>query len=142
MKVGEIRVKFFEMSELLNIFKQKGIDNTELNYLILDNFEILEKENDKIQKTINPRLIELENLIEKKSKETSTQHKNAILLLSFDEQQEYKVLEEKIQKDFEIERKISLVEIKESIVRSTKGIPINALVILKFFSKQSNWKSK
>jgi len=140
MKIGEIRVKFFEISSLMTIFSAKGIDNTELNCLILDNFEILEKENNKIQKTINPRLIELENIIQEKGKEVNAQHDDSILLLSLDEQKEYKILQAKLQKDFEIERKISLVEIKESIVRSTKGIPMNSLITLKFFSQPNNWK--
>lgn len=140
MKIGDIRVKFFEIRNLMTIFSAKGIDNTELNCLILDNFEILEKENNKIQKTINPRLIELENIIQEKGKKVNAQYDDSILLLSLDEQKEYKILNAKLQKDFEIERKISLVEIKESIVRSTKGIPMNSLITLKFFSQPNNWK--
>ena len=140
MKIGEIRSKFFEISNLMNIFNLKGIDNTELNCLILDNFEILEKENNKIQKTISPRLIEFENKFVEMNKENQISRDNAILLLSLEEQNEFKVLNEKLQSDFEIERKISLVEIKESIVRSTKGIPMNALITLKYFSQEKNWK--
>jgi hypothetical protein len=140
MKIGEIRSKFFEISNLMNIFNSKGIDNTELNCLILDNFEILEKENNKIQKTISPRLIEFENKFVEMNKENQISRDNAILLLSLEEQNEFKVLNEKLQSDFEIERKISLVEIKESIVRSTKGIPMNALITLKYFSQEKNWK--